>query len=661
VKQVSTTLARLLLKRFILSLSLPLLLLGTQTINAQAKLVHFLFFYDTACPVCRQIKEEYLPTVFDRYGEQVECRYVEISNNPENHRMMRGLLLKLNVPQNRQDYVPVVVIGDHVLAGEEIPDRLDETIDLYLARGGVDYASLNDIPQPVQIAVFYDPGSDAFARLDRLIGIQMKQHGPWLQVHTIDLSQPGNTDLLAQYSAALELPESSPGTPHALIGRQVLVGIDEIESQLPGQIEKHRDQGGVEIPTVDELGGRPGSARKPIYLAYFEKAGCQKCSHTAADLRLVQDDYPQLIVETFSIDDNAPLNEWLCQRYDVPEDKHLTTPMIFVGKDVLIGPEAGFGNLAFAVARYVTTGAERSWDDFDAAQAQQQMVDRFRSFGLLTVLGAGLIDGLNPCAFATLVFFVSYMTLTGRKGRDVLFVGTAFTLGVFLTYLLVGIGLLKAVQSLDFFADLGRWVYLVTALLCVTLATLTFHDFFQAQKGQASEMTLKLPARLRRRIHEVIRENAQVRAFVVMAFVTGFTISLVELACTGQVYLPTIMFVLSVPDMAAQAFLYLLLYCAAFILPLVVVFLLSYFGATSRQLGLFIYRHTAAIKGLTGLVFVTLALWMTWTLVPLFAIDAPWSQALLGATVVIVALGVAILRVRDQRHRIDSVTSLAQE
>jgi cytochrome c biogenesis protein CcdA len=627
----------------ILSLSLLLLLACVQIVAAQEKpIVRFLFFYNEDCPVCKRIKGEYMPAVFGKYGGQVECRYIEIWNDPENHRTMRGLLLKMDVPANRQDYVPIVVIGDDVLAGDEITERLEEVIDRYLARGGVDYPSLDDLPLPVHIAVFYDPDDASFSRLDELIGVQMARHGAWLQTHTIDLSQPGNVELLAQYSAALGLPEPPPAVPHILIGRRLLAGIDQIEGELPGLIEEHRTQGGVEIPTVESLSG--ASIDKPIYLAYFEKAGCQKCVRTAYDLLLVQEDYPQLVVEAFPIDENAPLNEWLCEQYNVPEDKRLTTPMIFIGGDVLIGHEADFGHLTFAVAKYAATGAERTWGDFDPSQAEESLVERFESFGLFTVLGAGLIDGLNPCAFATLVFFISYMTFTGRKGRDVLFVGAAFALGVFLTYLLVGVGLLKVVQSLGFFTALGRWVYLVTMLLCTILAILTFRDCLTARSGQASEMTLKLPAGLKRRIHQVIRENARVRAFVGIAFVTGFVISLIELACTGQVYLPTIMFVLSVPEMAAQAFLYLLLYCLAFIIPLVVVFLVSSFGTTSQQLGLFVMRRTAAIKALTGLVFVGLALWMTWTLAPLFGAVAPWRYALLGAVVVLVALGVAALQ-----------------
>jgi cytochrome c biogenesis protein CcdA len=58
-----------------------------------------------------------------------------------------------------------------------------------------------------------------------------------------------------------------------------------------------------------------------------------------------------------------------------------------------------------------------------------------------------------------------------------------------------------------------------------------------------------------------------------VTFITGVVISIIELACTGQVYLPTILFVLGVPELRLQAGVYLVLYNLMFVLPLVVVFL----------------------------------------------------------------------------------------
>ncbi len=656
----------------------------------------FFLYYSPSCPHCHEVMENYLPTVYEKYGTQVEYEYIDISTDSETYITMLRLETKLGVPETVLGSVPALVIGDKVLiGGAEIPAKLEGYIDEYLAEGGVDFPSLEDLPEVVlptpapyvQILVFLDASHSDFEALNTLITSLLQEYPNQLQPYAIDLTVEENSSRLAEIHEALGVSTAAPGTPEVLIDRRLLVGIQEISAELPGLIDEYLAQGGSTIPSWEELigatptdtvtpepestepasgeepvGGTPTdtvtpepesteAAPKAIYVAYFEQAGCQECARTVYDLKVVQEQYPQIVVESFPMEeaDNKALNEWLCDKYGVPEEERLSTPMVFVGDDVLIGTDANLSNLLTAVAKYAETGAERTWDDFDPEEGEKGIVDRFLSFGVLTVLGAGLIDGLNPCAFATLVFFISYMALTGRRGRDVLFVGISFTLGVFLTYLLVGVGLLKVVQSLSFFTALGRWVYLLTALLCFVLAILTFRDFFKARGGEVTDMALKLPLNLRRRINKVIRESAQVRAFVAMAFVTGFLVSLLELACTGQVYLPTIVYVMSQPDLATQAFLYLLLYCLMFVLPLVVVFALSYFGTSSEQLGQFINRHTSTIKFITGLLFVALALWMTWTLAPLFAIHSPGNWVLMGAVLTAIVVGVVIWHYVDER------------
>jgi hypothetical protein len=124
-----------------------------------------------------------------------------------------------------------------------------------------------------------------------------------------------------------------------------------------------------------------------------------------------------------------------------------------------------------------------------------------------------------------------------------------------------------------------------------------------------------MPSRLRRRVNRAIREGIGAGAFVPMTFVTGIAVSIIELACTGQVYLPTILFVLGVPKLRARAGLYLVAYNLMFISPLVVVFILAYLGTTSRQLGLLIHRHAAKVKLAMAGLFLMLAGWMVLTMV----------------------------------------------
>jgi cytochrome c biogenesis protein CcdA len=478
--------------------------------------------------------------------------------------------------------------------------------------------------------------------------------GEQWQIELIETSEPTGYEMYRAAVEAYGVPPDRQGMPALFIGHHHLVGSVEIPKILPGLIEQYLAAGGVDYPAIPGLVAEPKLTPTPytsftpwptptiktchicdeeklpptpmptaaaddapaIHLAYFYQPGCRECDRVQLDLNYLQHRYPQLVIHTFDVKAEAALAEWLGERAGVPEEKRLTAPAVFVGDEGLVDEALHARSLEELIARHAATGAEAVWEEWETAQSQaaEGIVERFRSFGLLTVLAAGLVDGLNPCAFATIVFFISYLAFVGRKGREVLAVGAAFALGVFLTYLGVGVGLLKFLASLPFLDALSRWVYGLTAALCLFLALGSLYDWWQARRGKPEEMRLKLPTRLRRWINRVIREGSGLRAFVPMAFVTGAVISVIELACTGQVYLPTILFVLGVPGLRVRAGAYLVLYNLMFVLPLVVVFLLAYFGTTSQQLSQFINRRAATIKLATAGLFLLLAGWLVMAL-----------------------------------------------
>jgi len=462
------------------------------------------------------------------------------------------------------------------------------------------------------------------------------QHGPRLDIRLVEISTSENYRALLQMESLHAVPPDKATVPELFIGDRVLYGEAEIRAELPRLVEELLRQGGTPWPAGFEDAGHPASAptRTPqagqsgeeqnpegslpapnpdpaIHLAFFSQVGCHECDRAELDLRYVQDKYPQLQVHAYDIKQHAALAEWLGQRNNVPLNKRLTAPAAFVGSDVLLGEQVNARALEDALQHYLAPGSEAYWTaQADLAGAEAGILQRFQSFGALTVVVAGLVDGLNPCAFATIVFFISYLSFTGRKGREILLVGGMFALGVFLTYLGVGIGLLNALAALPFLPAISRCLYGLTALLCLILAAGSLYDWYQMRRGRPDEMKLKLPTRLRRQINRVIREGVNARAIAGVALVTGVVISLIELACTGQVYLPTIIFVLGVPALRARGLLYLLLYNVLFVLPLVVVFVLAYWGTTSERLGQFVNKRTVVIKLATAGLFILLGAWM---------------------------------------------------
>jgi cytochrome c biogenesis protein CcdA/glutaredoxin len=475
--------------------------------------------------------------------------------------------------------------------------------------------------------------------VDEVLTPLQDECGDQMQIKVVEISDPANYEMLIRAEEMFDVAPEERGLPTLVIDGQVLIGEDMIREQLSCLLGSCLGAGGTSWPDIPGLDGiaveggtglglgfDPGGEVEPcgpedaaacegpapIWGAYFYEVGCQECSRAEYDIRYVQSKYPQLLVEEYNVQDDAALAEWLGARSGVPERQRLATPAFFVGDAYLIGTDITSEALLALAERYAPTGVERVWADFDPQEAEQTIVERFKSFGILTVAFAGLVDGLNPCAFATLVFFVSYLTLSGRQGREILAVGAAFTLGVFLAYLAVGLGFYKVLDLLgDLLTTLGRWVYGLTGLLCAALAVFSFLDFLKARRGEIGDMSLNLPHSLRMRINAVIRRGRGSQAFVAGSFVTGIVVSFLELACTGQVYLPTIIFVVSQPEMRGRAFVFLVLYNLLFILPLVVVFILAYYGTGSKQFTRFLQERAAMVKLGMTLLFAALATWLT--------------------------------------------------
>ena len=353
-----------------------------------------------------------------------------------------------------------------------------------------------------------------------------------------------------------------------------------------------------------------------IHIAYFHKHGCQKCDRAVKILKRLNKKYPQIVVDQHNSKTEQTLFEAMGTLYDVPEIKRLTTPAVFIGDTALIG-ELNEQELENVIQKFLKTGVTSRIKEAETHKgtAETEIVNRFHGFGTLTVAGAGLLDGINPCAFATIVFFISYMNLVRRGRKEMLIAGGAFALAVFGTYLLLGLGTLSFMNYINQFSGIAKCVYLLAATATFALAGLSLHDAVKAKKGKTKDILLQLPRSLKQRIHKVIREQTRTSGVIAGALVIGFVISALELVCTGQVYLPTLTFVAGIEGMRTHAISYLLLYNFMFILPLLVVFGCVYWGTTSMQLGGILQKHLVSVKVGMGFLLFGLGAWLVLSVV----------------------------------------------
>jgi cytochrome c biogenesis protein CcdA/glutaredoxin len=516
------------------------------------------------------------------------------------------------------------------------PEKYQTTPAAPLAGPGLDTAT-----NAVHLLYFYAEDCPHCKAIHQEILTPLKQtYGIQFDLHLLNIADPKNYELLMAFESHHQIAPEDRGLPTTIIGDQIIIGEDESRARLEIIVTNAIENKGCDWPNIAgfnpsqlpsmlvqppftlEGDNNPGVCSEelvdacgldaPIYAAFFYQVGCQSCSRVEADLAYLQTIYPQLIVEKFNIYDDAGLAAWMAER--TGRNNGLHTPALFIGERAWIGEEEITpAAIETTMENIKETGAEKFWTAYDPDQ--NSMVERFRSMRWLTIVIAGLIDGLNPCAFATIIFFVSYLSISGRKGREILSVGAAFTAGVFIAYLSIGLGFYKVLDLLgSLLTTLGRWVYGITAVLCLVLAVVSLVDYFKVRKGGTADLSFKLPETLRSRINKTIRKGRNVRAYVFGAFLTGLVVSFLELACTGQIYLPTIIFVSSIPDLRTKAVSFLSLYNLMFIVPLIVVFILAYYGTTSKQLVEFLEKRAAAVKLGMVVLFLSLGGWLLYSL-----------------------------------------------
>lgn len=398
--------------------------------------------------------------------------------------------------------------------------------------------------------------------------------------------------------------------------------LDQLSGQEGGPIVRFADLAvrGSSSPDINPETPKTASKKNPqadeatsaATLVFFEKPGCDECARVARELARLQKEYPDLQVETCTITSPEGLekNAVLCRRLDVPSRDRSLAPAVFSSRGYLARKrldEPALRRLAaeevmYAYKRAESPASPETTPD-ETARARRDIAEAYAGMTLGVVLLGGLIDGVNPCAFATLVFFLSYLRLARRSRRETLLTGTVFIAAVYLTYFAIGllfhelIGVLRTLHTWKTALDL------LFAALAALAAMLSFRDALLARRGRQQEMSLKLPAFLQNRIRAVTRRQVRARSIVLSACVSGILISALELACTGQVYAP-IIYQIQLGSSSAVGLL--ALYNLAFIAPLIVIFWIgSRDGGSS--LAAFQQRHAALVKSLLGFLFLALA------------------------------------------------------
>ncbi|WP_455391831.1 cytochrome c biogenesis protein [[Eubacterium] cellulosolvens] len=572
------------------------------------------FFYDPGCECTKEV----LPEIKKLEQEYPEVKQVWYNiTYPVNHTLLIDFQFEdaYNVPNRLSDDTPFLFIGDYYFHHYGVSfENVSAVIELYNGRD-VPLWPVWELAWTMHVAFFYDPLAEATESiLETLQSLNTTWNSGFRHFIVHDYSFQNETNVLwfREYFEVFNLSIKTQVKDPAEISAAVFIGDDFLltstinYSSLNETITKYSGQN-TPLPdiTIELSGGK-------ICVLFFYSVTCGTCNSARAILENLKAKYPDLDVHEYNVGDkdNLILQHSYFEYYDVKTEKRGTLG-IFIGDNAFVSDDVEYGDLKSDLEEQIQR-YEDGCQCPDVEADEKVVIDLFNSFTVSAVLIAGLIDGLNPCAFATLIFFITYLAATGRTKKQILAIGVTFTLGVFVTYMVLGLGLYQVFHSAEQVQLISMLIYPIMGIIALLFGLYSVYDFTKARKGKKEDMKLQLPKPIKRLTARFIKHQVQLKYLALIAVITGIVISLFEFMCTGQVYLPTIVYVMGVSAYQSQAILLLFLYNFMFVLPLIIIFGAAYAGKGSEHLQEFLDRQRGHIKLITAIIFFILGIFLIW-------------------------------------------------
>ncbi|WAI02088.1 hypothetical protein [Methanogenium organophilum] len=346
--------------------------------------------------------------------------------------------------------------------------------------------------------------------------------------------------------------------------------------------------------------------------AFFYTEHCAACIKALPVMDAIADEYPSVSVLTYSVSGGTE-NESLFFRYgEAYGNSYPRYPTVFLsdgmffegyraisadlpdhlasclrGSETEEGSAPGVASALLPVTPLPSSSPTISPLNSSAVSSLSSSAPAVYSPALppvWVVIVAGLVDGINPCAVAVLIFLL--LTLVGAGGSlQMLRFGAAYVVGIYLMYFISGFGVLSAVRIVGF----SFYFSCAAGFIAIIFGGIMLVDSFRAAGPGHFHISVSLLASVR---------QIAARGGIMSAFLAGVVVSLIELPCTGGVYL-AILAMLSGVDVYAAAGL-LALYNLMFVLPLVVIIAAAVAGFSPERMSVMRLESRQALRRAGG-------------------------------------------------------------
>jgi len=209
---------------------------------------------------------------------------------------------------------------------------------------------------------------------------------------------------------------------------------------------------------------------------------------------------------------------------------------------------------------------------------------------LWVVIISALIDSINPCAFGVLLFLMAVMLSMGSSKRAFRS-GMVYSFVIFIVYLAAGFGIMRLINSLNIIDS----IKIFAGAIVLIGGLIELKDFFWEGKG----FSLKIPAGTKPTLEKYVHKGT-----LSALFILGALVALVELPCTGGIYLAILSLI---SEAGGVGIFYLILYNLIFILPLIVITYVIYRGAKVESINNWVQKNKKFMRLAAGIIMLILA------------------------------------------------------
>lgn len=348
-------------------------------------------------------------------------------------------------------------------------------------------------------------------------------------------------------------------------------------------------------------------AKDQVSLEFFFQPGCKECEYVKSFvLPVLEERFSgkyKLTMRDTGIKENFLRLVELQERFKISSEANVS---IAVNDTALIcGVKAIEEELPLIMQKEFDSGSIKTLDPDDSKDILRK---RGESFTIFTVISAGLVDGINPCAFSTLIFMLSLLAVLKAERRRIILAGISYCTAVYLSYFAMGFGLFRFIKLFSNFKILQMILNTSMIAILLFLAFLSFRDAWRFRKnGNSSDLSLQLSDSMKGKIRGLLRKGLSYRFIIPGAFIAGILVTAIESVCTGQVYVPTLVFLAGESDNSLKWTGLLALYNFMFVLPLLLLFALYLKGTGIQALLKFAKQEVFWAKILMGIFFILLA------------------------------------------------------